>query len=76
MNRMNQKRVARKSMKKNQIIELVWLKFDTIQQSGSNFLNLNDIHKNYKYIELLFSTKQKKKKTEVLQIVFVNFTNN
>ena len=35
-------RVARKSMKKNQIIELVWLKFDTIQQSGSNFLNLND----------------------------------
>ena len=63
MNRMNQKRVARKSMKKNQIIELVWLKFDTIQQSGSNFLNLNDIHENYvskKYIELLFSTKQKK----------------
>ena len=47
MNRMNQKRVARKSMKKNQIFELVWLKFDTIQQSGSNFLNLNDIHENY-----------------------------
>ena len=64
-------------MKKNQIIELVWLKFDTIQQSGSNFPNLNDIHENYvlkKYIALLFSTKQKK--TEVLQIVFVNFTNN
>ena len=65
MNRMNQKRVARKSMKKNQIIELVWLKFDTIQQSGSNFLNLNDIHENYVskkiYFELLFSTKQKKK---------------
>ena len=63
-------------MKKNQIIELVWLKFDTIQQRGSNFLNLNDIHVNYvsqKNIELLFSTKQKK--TEVLQIVFVNFTN-
>ena len=47
MNRMNQKRVARKSMKKNKIIELVSLKFDTIQQSGSNFLNLNDIHENY-----------------------------
>ena len=64
-------------MKKDQKIELVWLKFDTTQQSGSNFLNLNDIHENYvskKYIELLFSTKQKK--TEVLQIVFVNFTNN
>ena len=45
--RMNQKRVARKSMKKNQIIELVWLKLDTIQQSGSNFLNLNDIHEIY-----------------------------
>ena len=64
MNRINQKRVARKSLKKNQIIELVWLKFDTLQQSGSNFLNLNDIHENYvskKYIELLFATKQKKK---------------
>ena len=63
-------------MKKNQIIELVWLKFDTIQQSGSNFINLNNIHENYvskKNIELLFSTKQK---TEVRQIVFVNFTNN
>ena len=50
-------------MKKNQIIELVWLKFDTIQQIGSNFLNLNNIHENYvskKNIELLFSTKQKK----------------
>ena len=64
-------------MKKNQIIELVWLKFDTIQQSGSNFLNLNGIHENYvskKYIELLF--QRSKKQTEVLQIVFVNFTNN
>ena len=63
MNRMNQKRVARESMKKNQIIERVWLNFDTIQQGGSNFLNLNDIHENYvskKYIELLFSMKQKK----------------
>ena len=63
-------------MKKNQIIEHVWLKFDTIQQSGSNFLNLNDIHENYvskKNIELLF---QRSKKTEVVQIVFVNFTNN
>ena len=50
-------------MKKNQIIELVWLKFDTIQHSGSNFLNLNDIHENYvskKNMELLFSSKQKK----------------
>ena len=46
-------------------------------ESGSNFLNLNDIHENYvskKYIELLFSTKQKR--TEVLHSVLVNFTIN
>ena len=64
-------------MKKNQIIELVWLKFDTIQQGGSNFLNLNDIHKNYvskKKLSCFF--QRKAKNTEVLQIVFVNFTNN
>ena len=48
---------------KNQIIELVWLKFDTIQQSGSNFLNLNDIHENYvskkKYLVAFFTEAKK-----------------
>ena len=62
MNRMNQKRVARKSMKKNQIIELIWLKFDTIQQSSSNFLNLNDIHENYVSKKILSCFFQRSKK--------------